>query len=548
MSKIEVDTIDTQASTTLQVGDTNTATINLGKTGDAITVPAGTTTTQSGATNVPSGGTVSIQTGGTLTIDAGATITNNGTASGFSADLTNLSATNLTSGTVPDARFPATLPAIDGSNLTNLTVNLTGLTNDISTLALHQATNANASRYNLTNTNVDVYQDSATIANLTDVARDSAGEYVSTYGTSTATDYDQTLSKTRTVVTQHTGTWTNAITNDAISRPAGSGGQLDYPSFYINWIYDLATDWKIRIFVVVKTTGAQTYENYACWNSLVTTDTSAAAGEDTATASVDGRVFRNKNASSGTSDYLLEPTEWKTSTITSAYGTLIGTDGATDNYGEDGFGHQVVDCSTGSIHMQRCYAYAQNSYGWDLTYDRAANTIVIKGATDAGFTTFGSNYTTYTNVPSTGRFLLAPGSGGSSTSNYYSTTYDGVLDADKGNAQTTTVTTPATGSYESTAQTANASTTVVSAVVTYTDAFGTTALDTDLILEVSADNGATWQNAALTAAGTFSTGVLQAVANDVTVAAGTQIKYKISFANQSASVKVTRVNGVSLIY
>jgi hypothetical protein len=35
-------------------------------------------------------------------------------------DLTNLSATNLTSGTIPDARFPATLPALDGSNLTNL--------------------------------------------------------------------------------------------------------------------------------------------------------------------------------------------------------------------------------------------------------------------------------------------------------------------------------------------------------------------------------------------------------------------------------------------
>ena len=35
-------------------------------------------------------------------------------------DLTNLSATNLTSGTIPDARFPATLPAISGANLTDL--------------------------------------------------------------------------------------------------------------------------------------------------------------------------------------------------------------------------------------------------------------------------------------------------------------------------------------------------------------------------------------------------------------------------------------------
>lgn len=35
-------------------------------------------------------------------------------------DLTNLSASNLTSGTLPDARFPATLPTINGTNLTNL--------------------------------------------------------------------------------------------------------------------------------------------------------------------------------------------------------------------------------------------------------------------------------------------------------------------------------------------------------------------------------------------------------------------------------------------
>ena len=35
-------------------------------------------------------------------------------------DLTSLSAANLTSGTIPDARFPATLPVADGSNLTGL--------------------------------------------------------------------------------------------------------------------------------------------------------------------------------------------------------------------------------------------------------------------------------------------------------------------------------------------------------------------------------------------------------------------------------------------
>tara|TARA_R100001594_G_scaffold134101_2_gene175070 strand:- start:3238 stop:6012 length:2775 start_codon:yes stop_codon:yes gene_type:complete len=50
-------------------------------------------------------------------------------------NLTALNATNLGSGTVPDARFPATLPAISGANLTNLPTGInTGGTSDFATL------------------------------------------------------------------------------------------------------------------------------------------------------------------------------------------------------------------------------------------------------------------------------------------------------------------------------------------------------------------------------------------------------------------------------
>ena len=42
-------------------------------------------------------------------------------------DLTALSAANLTSGTIPDARFPATLPALSATNLTAIpAANITG--------------------------------------------------------------------------------------------------------------------------------------------------------------------------------------------------------------------------------------------------------------------------------------------------------------------------------------------------------------------------------------------------------------------------------------
>jgi len=45
---------------------------------------------------------------------------NSGGLTWAEVDLTSLNAASLTSGTIPDARFPATLPAISGANLTNI--------------------------------------------------------------------------------------------------------------------------------------------------------------------------------------------------------------------------------------------------------------------------------------------------------------------------------------------------------------------------------------------------------------------------------------------
>ena len=71
---------------------------------------------------------------------------NNGADPTFeTVDLANLSASNLTSGTVPDARFPATLPAASAANLTSIPAgNLTGTVADarISTLTASKLTGA----------------------------------------------------------------------------------------------------------------------------------------------------------------------------------------------------------------------------------------------------------------------------------------------------------------------------------------------------------------------------------------------------------------------
>jgi hypothetical protein len=74
---------------------------------------------------------------------SGNIVANNG------SNLTNLNADNLSSGTVPDARFPATLPAADGSNLTAL--NATQLTSGTVPDARFPATLPAISGANLTN-------------------------------------------------------------------------------------------------------------------------------------------------------------------------------------------------------------------------------------------------------------------------------------------------------------------------------------------------------------------------------------------------------------
>ena len=70
------------------------------------------------------------------------------TFSGSGASLTSLNATQLTSGTVPDGRFPATLPASSGANLTAL--NATQLTSGTVPDARFPATLPAASGANLT--------------------------------------------------------------------------------------------------------------------------------------------------------------------------------------------------------------------------------------------------------------------------------------------------------------------------------------------------------------------------------------------------------------
>jgi hypothetical protein len=105
----------------------------------------------------------------------------------------------------------------------------------------------------------------------------------------------------------------------------------------------------------------------------------------------------------------------------------------------------------------------------------------------------------------------------------------------------------ATGSFDGVAITVP-STNKMGAVLTYQDFQGTNALNTDIVLQLSADGGSNYSTATLTALPDFATGIKMAKVNDLSVTAGTSLKYKISFANQAAGSKEARIRGISLQY
>jgi hypothetical protein len=106
----------------------------------------------------------------------------------------------------------------------------------------------------------------------------------------------------------------------------------------------------------------------------------------------------------------------------------------------------------------------------------------------------------------------------------------------------------ASGNYTSATQTSSATVSKMGMVVLYENTSGTATLNTDLIAQVSADNGSNFSTCTLEDIGNFSANVKIARAVGVSVTTGTQVKYKISFANQSFNTKETKVQGVGMLY
>ena len=412
------------------------------------------------------------------------------------AEIPNLDTSKITTGTFADAR-------ISNSSVVQHSTPFDDnkIVNDISTLALRQASDANRSAYNTNSQFVDVFQDSTGITNATNASR-ADEEFISTVNQS----YDTTATKLDWFNPKQNGT-----TVGASNYQVKSVGMITGASYA-----DMVEGSSIQ------------YVSYA---KAITT--------------AEGGYWGHSGGNTGTIEFYADYKEIK------RFSTRL--DIAKNNnwgdinqirfqYSTDGSNWSNVNLSgisqSGAIIYGRTprsggglTSNSGTSDGLFSTNQSDQTDTVLSGFTMIGLPDFDARYIRFQKV-----------SLHSSANNNV-----GGLYWDLYNKELITVAN-ATGSFQGTTITAPSSVSSMGAIITYQDNAGTNALNTDIVLELSADNGSNWSTATLSALPNFATGIKMAKVNDLAVTAGTQLKYRINFANQSLGSKEARIRGVALQY
>ena len=370
------------------------------------------------------------------------------------SEIPNLDTAKITSGTFADARIAASNVSQHATSFDD-----NKIVNDISTLAIRQASNENKSAYNTQSMFVDVFQDSTGIASLTSAIRNDS-EYVdaSTVSTSIGGSDSGNVNGAIASISDIKRTSDNVV----VSAWTNSGGSTN--------LHDSA------------------FGNTSADSTWPATDTS------------------------GTSVYftLTPPADYKV--------------GGTKVYSNLSFS---IASRNNTTALQWSGSLTENG-----TYTNLGS---------AGSIGTGGEYVTAF-VPSTVyNFYRCTFPNGVNTSGYWREVYI------KHRTVSSSTSINATGNFISNAITASSSTNKMGAVITYQDNAGTNALNTDIVLQLSADGGSNFSTATMTAMPDFASGIKMAKVNDLNVTAGSSLKYKISFANQSNS-KNARIRGVSLQY
>ena len=425
------------------------------------------------------------------------------------SEIPNLDASKITSGTFADARIAASNVSQHATSFDD-----NKIVNDISTLGLRVHTQENLNASNTNSASFDVFQDSSGITNLTNSTR-SIDEYVNS-STSAFAEHSND-SNTRLLLTSNTTngstTFTDSSSNNfsignvnathsTTQKKIGSSsifidsGQRMYVDTQTNLLslYNMSNTYTIEFWIYVNDFGNdETYLSYGQNGNAAMWRLKESGG----TFKLEARANTNWSWSGSVEVDLLS--SGSLSTGQWYHVAFVNDNGSVKTF-LDGVQKNTGTINLGSNNNTAKYLYIGSYYS-------------DNGNTDA--------YWDSIRISNVAR---------------YSTTFNP--------NQTSTIN--ATGSFEGNAITAS-STNKMGAVITYQDNAGTNALNTDIVLKLSADNGSNYSTATLTALPDFASGIKCAKVNDLSVTAGTQLKYKLEFANQSNS-KNARIRGVSLQY
>ena len=446
-----------------------------------------------------------------VTEDKLANSINTAIAANTAKDLTNLDASNLSTGTVPDARISASSVNQHASSFDD-----NNIINDISALALKINALQNASRYNTNSMSIETFEDSNGIASFTTMGRDSTGEYISAvYDAVTNLSSGLTGGSARNLgqdAQAHGGTNATSYTGyDGVSRSYGTfQGDLDNSQ-----------------------DATPSYNGFAFGHIFGATDNFELILAQRGNWQAAGRIFGDNANTLGNSMgnvatfRSVEPPQGNASQTFSSIMSGANYNGV----------YPTPDGNNGGTIKTIFYRFFRDNNIFKCQYTEQTTDVAF-GATQLAALRASTNYISNFGSPDTITTQIIAIIGDAGSTQY--------LRIEMANTFAEAVN--ATGTTISNAVTASASTTKMGVVVTYKDAFGTTTLNTDLKVFLSADNGSNFTEVTLVAQPNFATGVKMAIANDVTVTAGTQLKYKIEVANQAANSKVVQITGVSMQY